>query len=235
MPVEHPLSPGGTTLVILDANVLLPPRLSDILFDLFLEGTYFPRWTVTIEQEFIRNYGRVVLAASRLKGSAFRPALPNAEHSARAEARLKSFQSAVGFQWNVLLYDQPHYLDKVPSNVNAGDTHVASASLVLHELSQQEGCNDKVFIVSNNLAHLAVNEMKALGISVVSPGAFINQLTGAAFAKVEKALLRTTQDLRAPTFTRADMLSLLVLHGAVEAANSFASTWHLDIPERSRL
>ena len=35
---DHPLSPGGNTLVILDACVLLPSRLSDVLFDLMLEG-----------------------------------------------------------------------------------------------------------------------------------------------------------------------------------------------------
>jgi hypothetical protein len=38
MAISHPLSPGGETHVLLDANVLLPPRLSDILPDLCLEG-----------------------------------------------------------------------------------------------------------------------------------------------------------------------------------------------------
>jgi hypothetical protein len=31
---DHPLSPGGITHALLDANVLLPPRLSDALLDL---------------------------------------------------------------------------------------------------------------------------------------------------------------------------------------------------------
>jgi len=38
---RHPLTPGGNTLVILDTCVLLPSRLSDVLFDLMLEGLYF--------------------------------------------------------------------------------------------------------------------------------------------------------------------------------------------------
>ena len=33
---RHPLTPGGNTLVILDTCVLLPSRLSDVLFDLRL-------------------------------------------------------------------------------------------------------------------------------------------------------------------------------------------------------
>lgn len=62
MSIDHPLSPGGSTLAVLDANVLLPPRLSDILFDMFMVGLYCPRWTQTIEGEFIRNFGAVAWA-----------------------------------------------------------------------------------------------------------------------------------------------------------------------------
>ena len=42
---RHPLTPGGNTLAILDTCVLLPSRLSDVLFDLMLEGLYFAYWT----------------------------------------------------------------------------------------------------------------------------------------------------------------------------------------------
>ena len=43
------------TLAILDACVLLPSRLSDVLFDLMLEGLYFAYWTSGVEAEFLRN------------------------------------------------------------------------------------------------------------------------------------------------------------------------------------
>ena len=36
---HHPLSAEGDTLAVLDACVLLPPRLSDVLFDLYLDRT----------------------------------------------------------------------------------------------------------------------------------------------------------------------------------------------------
>ena len=46
---RHPLSPGGNTLVILNTCVLLPSRLSDVLFDLMLEDLYFAYWTAEVE------------------------------------------------------------------------------------------------------------------------------------------------------------------------------------------
>ena len=60
MPEHHPLSPQGDTLAVLDACVLLPPRLSDVLFDLYLEGLYLPYWTRKIEDEFLKHWAEVI-------------------------------------------------------------------------------------------------------------------------------------------------------------------------------
>jgi len=52
----------------------LPPRLSDVMFDLFLMGLFSARWSSEIEQEFVRNWPRVVakvmsgLSSSSLTG-----------------------------------------------------------------------------------------------------------------------------------------------------------------------
>jgi hypothetical protein len=62
---RHPLTPGGNTLVILDTCVLLPSRLSDVLFDLMLEGLYFTYWTGDVEAEFLRNWPQVHPDASK--------------------------------------------------------------------------------------------------------------------------------------------------------------------------
>jgi hypothetical protein len=226
VPVNQALSPKGKTLAILDANVLLPPRLSDILFDLFLEGLYLPRWTASIEAEFIKHFGHIVLAKDKNQSKTIKAAPPDPEHIAKAKNRLHCFRSAVGPQFEVLLYDSPSYEKQVPQKVNAGDVHVASAALVLQALSKEQGCVDKVFIVSNNLAHLAVKEMMAIGIHVTSPGAFIDALNKAAPRAVERALLKTINDLQAPPFTRTDMLRLLVLHKAKESADFYANKWN---------
>lgn len=60
-----PTDPGGNTLVILDTCVLLPSCLSDVLFDLMLEGLYFVYWTGDVEAEFLRNWPLVHPDASK--------------------------------------------------------------------------------------------------------------------------------------------------------------------------
>lgn len=233
MRIDHPLSPGETTVAILDANVLLPPRLSDILFDLYLEGLYDPRWTQAIEAEFIKHFGHVVVAKNKAESRAIAAAPPDPTHLAKANHRLGCFRSAVGPQYEVLLYAKPEYESMVPAKVHQRDIHVASAALVLHSFSQEEGVAHKVYLVSNNLAHLAAKEMKAIGVSVVSAGAFINELNTAAPARVEQALLRTINDLKkGPPFTQADLLDILVVHGASATANFYAQKWDVKIPQR---
>ena len=47
------------------ACCLLPSRLSDVLFDLMLEGLYFAYWTGDVEAEFLRNWPQVHPNASK--------------------------------------------------------------------------------------------------------------------------------------------------------------------------
>ncbi|HAT30237.1 MAG TPA: hypothetical protein DCW29_05110 [Janthinobacterium sp.] len=185
---------------------------------MFMIGLYHPCWTRTIEDECIKNFGTVVLAKDKKERKAIKATPAKPEHIAKANSRLMRFRSAVGPEYEVLLYDKPAYEGKVPPNVHIGDIHVASAALVLRTLAREEGSADNVFIVSNNLTHLAVEEMASIGIGVVSPGDFINKLNAAAPAKVENALLKTINDLAAPPYTKEDVLRLLVRHGAKETA-----------------
>ena len=230
VPPDHPLSPGGATLAILDANVLLPPRLSDILFDLALAGLYQPRWTQAIEGEFLKNFGPVVLTQGKAARRAAVVAEPNPEHLAKAAHRLECFRSAAGHAYEVLLYDRPEYKRKVPKAVSGSDIHVASAGLVLRILSDEEKSADKVYVVSANLRDLAIKDMKLLGVNVVSPGAFIDALNGAAPRRVEQALLKTVRDLRSPPFRKADLLDLLLLHRARATARLYSEKWKVGIP-----
>lgn len=230
MSLDHPLSPGGVTLAVLDANVLLPPRLSDILFDFALAGLYCPRWTQAIEAEFIQHFGEVVLTKGKQARRDIAAAVPDPVHLAKAQHRLGCFRSAVGPEHEVLLYDRPEYRTKVPKAVDEGDIHVASAALVLRGLSHEEGLTDTVCVVSNNLAHLAPKDMGALGIAVVSPGAFIDEINKAAPDRVEQALLKTVNDLTSPPVTRADLLRLLAAHGAKATAKFWSKKWRVKTP-----
>jgi hypothetical protein len=100
---------------------------------------------------------------------------------------------------------------------------------VLLTLAQEAGVADKVFIVSSNLKHLAVKEMAAIGIRVISPGRLIDKLNAAAPGKVEIALMKTVNDLKAPPYTQQDMLMLLATHGARETAKCYAHHWKVEL------
>ena len=111
---HHPLSPGGNTLVILDACVLLPSRLSDVLFDLMLEDLYFAYWTGDVEAEFLRNWPQVHPDASK-----------------SGAKRLKAFQRATNNGHLITGYDDTAFMSRVPARVHDNDRHLIAAALVM--------------------------------------------------------------------------------------------------------
>ena len=111
---RHPLSPGGNTLVILDACVLLPSRLSDVLFDLMLEGLYFAYWTGDVEAEFLRNWPVVHPAAA-----------------ASGPKRLNAFQRATRHGHLITGYGDAVFMSRVPARVQNNDRHLVAAALVM--------------------------------------------------------------------------------------------------------
>ena len=120
--VRHPLSPSGNTLVILDTCVLLPSRLSDVLFDLMLEGLYFAYWTGDVEAEFLRNWPLVHPAASK-----------------SGAKRLKAFQRATNNGHLILGYDDDSFMSRVPARVHDNGRHLIAAALVMvHGLQEED-------------------------------------------------------------------------------------------------
>jgi hypothetical protein len=138
---RHPLSPGGSTLAILDVCVLLPSRLSDVLFDLMLEGLYFAYWTSDVEAEFLRNWPQVHPDASK-----------------SGAKRLKAFQHATNNAHLVTGYNDAAFMSRVPVRVHKDDRHlVAAALLMVNGLDEEDDpAQHKVMIVSDNTRHLAV-------------------------------------------------------------------------------
>ncbi len=65
---------------------------------------------------------------------------------------------------------RPQILAKVPAQVQANDRHVAAAALQLRAVLDEEGEAGEVCLVSNNLRHLAFEQMKALGVGLLTPG-----------------------------------------------------------------
>ncbi|MBW8833161.1 MAG: hypothetical protein JF606_28035, partial [Burkholderiales bacterium] len=191
---DQPLSPEGDTLVVLDTCALLPPRLSDVLFDLALEGLYLPHWTAEIEAEFLRTFQTATGAAS-------------ADGGAR---RLRAFRGAACMRHEVFGHMDPVALDQVPASIDEKDVHVASVALMLARAADLS--IDKVLLVTANLDDLSPAALSGLGVAVLSPGAFIDALHGAAPVRVERALANTITDLKDPPYTTANLLGALALH-----------------------
>ena len=204
---------------MLDANTLLAPRLADLLFDLYLVGLYYPRWTEQIEAEFLRNWAKVTQSvAKRPSQSTQRQTNSKTSSDRRAVKRLATFRAAVGDECHVSGFDDPLRLEKVPPQVDLNDRHVACAAIVLQKICVETNKLDQVFLVTKNLVDLAPIEMSRLGVRVIAPGPFIDTLLERDPKRVETALSKTASDLRAPPHTKEQLISMLKLHGATRTA-----------------
>jgi hypothetical protein len=204
---RHPLSPGGDTLVVLDTCVLLPSRLSDVLFDLMLEGLYFAYWTADVEAEFLRNWPHVH---------------PDAPKS--GAKRLKAFQRATNNGHLITGYGDNAFVSRVPARVHENDRHLIAAALVLaHGLDEEDDpAKHKVMVVSDNTKHLAVNDTRKLGIKVIKAGAFLDCMFDAAPRRTSQAIAKSLTDLAKPPYSKAELIAALRLHGAKVCAAGLA-------------
>ena len=201
---RHPLSPGGNTLVILDTCVLLPSRLSDVLFDWMLEGLYFAYWTGDVEAEFLRNWPQVH---------------PNASKS--GAKRLKAFQRATNHGHLITGHEDNAFMSRVPARVHDNDRHLIAAALVMvNGLDEEDDpALHKVMIVSDNTKHLAVADTRKLGIEIIKAGPFLDRLFFAVPARVSPAIAKSLSNLTKPPYTAAELVAALRLHGAKATAD----------------
>ncbi|MBX9610371.1 MAG: hypothetical protein K2X51_01955 [Burkholderiales bacterium] len=204
---RHPLSPGGNTLVILDACVLLPSRLSDVLFDLMLEGLYFAYWSGDVEAEFLRNWPLVHPGASK-----------------SGAKRLKAFQRATHKGHLITGYEDNAFMSRVPARVHDNDRHlIATALVMVNGLNEEDDpALHKVMIVSDNTKHLAVADSRKLGIEVIKAGAFLDRLFDAAPTRTIRAIAKSLSDLTKPPYSKAELVAALRLHGATATAAGLA-------------
>ena len=196
--------------MILDACVLLPSRLSDVLFDLMLEGLYFAHWTDEVEAEFLRNWPFVH---------------PDAIQS--GAKRLKAFQRAAREGHMIFGHNSPAIMQRVPARVHANDRHLVAAAFVLVKGLDEEESPDlhKVLIVSNNTKHLATTDSRKLGIDVVKPGEFLDSLFAADSERAVRAISKSLSDLKKPPYSKREMLAALRLHGAKTMAAGLSISW----------
>jgi hypothetical protein len=227
---NHPLTPNGKTFALLDTNALIPPRLSDVLFDCAGQGMFLPRWTCKIEEEFLENWGDVVFnvqpSIRKKRKAEKRP--PPREYLAGAQKRMAAFRAATGgFEWEILGYDDQDVIARVPESVDDGDVHLVAACLIqLDSLSEEPG-EHRLFLLSNNLKHLSIQTLKMLGIEVLMPGKFIDLLCMMDPVRLEKSFNITISDLK--NYSKVQLLSALSVHGATETVKNFSNKWALNI------
>ena len=226
---DHPLSPGGETFALLDASVLLPPRLSDVLFDLAGQRLFHPRWSVAIEQEFLRHWADVVTPKPVPRAATPGVSAYAREKKAAAQHRLDCFRAAAGAEYAVPGHEAQDVLSRVPPRVHPGDRHLVAAALVLHNALLAEGAHARVILVSANVRHLAPRDTAKLGVEVMTPGEFIDAFLTMAKSRVENALNKAMADLTNPPYTKAQLLAALGLHGAQATAGHFARKWKIRV------
>jgi len=225
--VRHPLSPGGATWAVLDANAMIPPRLGDMLFDMNEEGLYQPRWTVDIEEEFLANFPPVVFGKTKQQRNEIK-ARPTPEQMEAAKRRLRAFQGSAGPEHKIFGHCLPKYLSQVPAAVDPKDVHVVSAALVAKAYAEPF---DRECIVSANVSHLAPGRVALLGVEVVSPEEFIDEMSKTNDPRFEAAMQRTIQDrARKEEFGKKELLTSLLGHKAAAAAKHLSRLWKVAIP-----
>lgn len=96
--------------------------------------------------------------------------------------RLECFRSAVQHRHEIVGYDDPAVLRRIPQSVHKGDMHVIGAALSLSYGAETE--RDKVLVVTSNKSHMAVRDVAKFGIEIVQPGAFIDMLCAVAEERV---------------------------------------------------
>ena len=230
---NHPPTPKGAVYALLDTNALIPPRLSDVLFDCAGAGLFLPRWTRKIEDEFTDNFGDVVFKVPKNERAARKAAKesPPSAHVKLAKKRLNAYRGAVGLEWEVVGYGDPDVISRVPAGVDPDDAHLVAACLVLRDSLSEEFEETRVFLVSRNLKHLSVKRVESLDVEVLKPGKFIDLLCNEQPARMEAALRKTVSDLNG--YTKEKLLASLKVHGASETAKRFSKTWGIEFSPTS--
>lgn len=178
--------------VVLDACVLYPSFLRDLLIRLGLTGLYQPKWSATIEDEWQRNLllNRTDLAPEQVQRTA---ALMN---KAVPDAMIIGFEPLID---SVALPD-------------INDRHVVAAAV----RSYAE------IIVTFNLKDFPAPSLDAFGIEALHPDDFVMDLFDLNSALVLSAVTTQRSNLRNPPMTVNDYLEALLRQGMAQTVKELS-------------
>lgn len=213
--MNYPLSPHGRTLVVLDTNILLSIRLSDILFDMMLKKLFDVKWTKDIEAEFLKH------APDRYKKAGVSDEVAY-QNGAR---RLSILRRATRGTYKLLGYEDKFIQDQIPEKVDPKDRHVVAAAIRLLQLSKSEDCDDKVILLTENLKDMAVSEVEKLGIQILGAGQFIDTLVRCAPLSSIESLKISHEGLDSPPISHENFLNILNLYKSKHAVEVMCKEW----------
>lgn len=169
--------------VVLDACVLYPSLLRDLLMRLGIKGLYQPKWTQTIQEEWQRNLlqNRPDITAEQIKRT---DALMN---QALPDAMVKGYENLIE---SINLPDPD-------------DRHVVAAAV---------RCNAEV-IVTLNLKDFPASRMVDFDIESLHPDEFISDLFDLNHALALQAVAEQRNSMRKPARSVDECLAALLRQG----------------------
>lgn len=173
----------GPVIVVLDANVLFPAPLRDLLIRLAIAGLLRVRWTEVILDETFRNILRV------------RPELDQ-ERLLRTRTLMNK---AVR---DVLVTNHERHIPQVELP-DADDRHVAAAAI-------ECGAD---YIVTWNLKDFPKAALEAHGVRAIDPDDLLVKLVESRRGEVMSVVHRQAASLRHPTVSVPDLLDVLYKQG----------------------
>ena len=182
---------------VLDACVLYPAPVRDILLSLAHQGLYHARWTVTINDEWVRNLvqNRPELNAEQLRRTAER----------MAQAIPDSL--ITGYERFASIVDLP----------DPDDRHVLAAALVGHADA----------IVTFNLKDFPAGTLEPLGLEAQHPDDFVVNQLHLNLPEALRAVKAQRARLMRPTRTAAELVATLARCGLPQTASLLAENSEL--------
>jgi len=175
-------------VAVLDANVLYPQFLRDVLLRLAAAELFAPRWSDRIQREWMRNLAanRPDIPAERLQR------LRTLMEEAFPAARVKGYRAS----------------EKRFADVDPKDRHVAAAALT----------GGATMIVTFNLRDFPADALAAHGLSASDPDRFIARLVARDHATAAMVLERHRASLARPPHSLAEYRAAFVAAGLTRSA-----------------
>jgi len=176
-------------VAVLDACVLYPPSLRDLLMRLAADGIYAPRWTRIIQEEWVRN----VLANNQAISQA------QLERTCSLMERVDPDCIVTGYEAHIPALLLP----------DLNDRHVLAAAIV--------ACAP--IVVTFNLSDFPAATLQPYGIRAVHPDHFLSALFDEDTDAFLQAAQRHRASLRNPPKTAQDYIETLIANRLSELAH----------------